>query len=300
MKVLETKMGKTIWYTMVRICPSLCIRIMYNHILHRKINLKNPQDLNEKINYLKLYENNSEWSELADKYAVRRYVEERGLKDILIPIYGKYSNAEELLNDWEHFPKKFIIKTNNGCGTIYIVKDKDTINKEALKRKLSYWLIKKDIGIGTIELHYTKIKPLLIVEELLEDKDVQQYSRSLVDYKIWCFDGKPFCCLVAFDRELSGKGHHVVIDTYDINWTQISETMTDNTPKRKLPCPKNWELMLSYARILSKGHKQVRVDLYNIEGKVFFGEMTFTSQGGYMDYYTPDFLKIMGNQFDVK
>ena len=299
MKILDTSIGKFIWYSMVKLSPKLCIKIMYKHILKKNINLDNPQDLNEKINYLKLHADLNEWAQLADKYSVRKYIEERGLANILVPLYGKYSSAENLLKDWNTFPEPFIIKSNNGCGTIFIVKDKKNINISHLKKILENWLTKKDIGIGTVELHYTLIKPLLIVEKFIEDDNIGSFSKSLIDYKIWCFNGKPFCCFVAYDRDLEGKNRHAICDTYDTNWEIIPNSMIDNIPKQKIPCPTNWNLMLEYASILSKGHKQVRIDLYNVNGNIYFGEMTFTGRGGYMVRFTPTFLKEMGAQFNV-
>ena len=125
------------------------------------------------------------------------------------------------------------------------------------------------------------------MEQLLEDNTVADFSRSLIDYKVWCFDGKPYCFFVGVDRDVehTDGSHHVFFDAYDTKWNRIENAMTGKTPlpDRTLPKPKNLERLLECAAILSKGLKQVRVDLYDIEGKIYFGEMTLTSQGGYMD-----------------
>lgn len=261
------------------------------------MDLKHPKDLNEKINYLKFHADMHVWAKLADKYAVREYVKEKGLANILVPLYGKWDNTDHLLHDWNNLPQKFVLKTNNSCGTILVIKDKNSANLPALKEKLDSWLNKKDIGIDTVELHYALIKPCIIAEGLLEDPSVTSFSRSLIDYKIWCFDGKPFCCFVGYDREIGGAHH--IFDMYDLDWNERTELMRDKTPRHLIPRPKNWERMKEIAAALSAGHPQMRVDLYNIDGKIYFGELTMTAQGGYIDYYTDECLLEMGRQFRV-
>ena len=277
--------------------------VYYKHILGgAKIDLNNPKDLNEKINYLKFHSDLDEWASLADKYAVREYVIKRGLGDILIPLYGKYDTPRDLINDWDGLPKSFVVKANHGCGEIKLIKDKTKEDLQRLEQEAMGWL-RERFGRDTNERHYLRIKPCLIVEQLLVDPSVESFSRSLVDYNIWCFEGKPYCIFVAVDRDLEkieGE-HHVFFDVYDNQWNRIEGAMTGKTPlpERILPKPKNMERLLECASILSKGHKQMRVDLYDIEGRVYFGELTMTSQGGYMDYFTKDFLLMLGSQFDV-
>lgn len=287
------------WHMLCRVAPMTAVRIQYRHILGgAKIDLKDPKDLNEKINYLKFHADLNEWARLSDKYVVREYVIERGLADILVPLYGKYDTPEELLSDWDGLPEKFVIKSNHGCGTVKLVREKASVNKEVLKREMYSWL-KQRYGLGSNERHYLKIKPCLIVEALLEDPSVKSFSQSMVDYKIWCFDGKPYCTLIVADRDpITGN---YLLDCYDKEWNRIDGAMTEvhGTPPL-IPKPQNYEDMLECAKRLSIGHKQVRVDLYNIEGKIFFGEMTFTSQSGYMNYFTKNFLIEMGKQFEVK
>jgi hypothetical protein len=280
------------------ISPQTGARITYRYILGRKLHLNNPKDLNEKINYLKFHSDLQVWADLSDKYKVRAYVESRGLKDILVPIYGMYKTSEDLVKDWKNLPESFIIKSNNGCGTVRLVINKDIEDLKKIKSEMDEWLTTKRIGFGTIEPHYSLIKPCIIVEELLNNESVKLYSKSLVDYKVWCFNGKPFSILVVFDRDI--KAHSIKLDAFDLNWNHIENVICRNHTDYRVPKPVNLEEMINNAAILSKDHKQVRVDMYNINGKIYFGEMTFTSQGGYMDYYTPEYLKIMGDLFDIE
>lgn len=300
MKILSIPFAKSLWFFMVKINPKFCCKLMYRKSLGKKLDLKNPKDLNEKIQWLKFHTDLRVWARLADKYAVREYVRERGLDDILVKLYGKYDTPDELLKDWDKFPPKFVLKSNNGCGTVKLVKDKNRVDKEQLKAELRHWLKQKDIGVGTIEPHYNLIKPCLIVEELLEDNSVNSFSKSLIDYKIWCFNGKPFCCAALYDRTIGG--HTTVFDLYDLDWRPIRNSVTHSEARHYnlvLPKPKNWEQMLDCARKLSSGHPEVRVDLYNIAGRIYFGEMTFTAKGGYQDNYSEDLLLEMGKQIDL-
>ena len=300
MKILQLPLARSMWYFIVRHYPVFACKLMYKKAVGggKSLNLSDPKDLNEKINYLKFHADMNVWASLADKYAVREYVKGKGLEDILVPLYGKWDTSDGLLRDWDALPQKFILKTNNGCGTVLPIKDKSGVDLDGLKKRLDKWLTKKDIGIGTVELHYNLIKPCIIAEELLEDPSVKSFSRSLVDYKIWCFEGKTFCCMAAYDREIGGSHH--IFDLYDLNWNEHTELMSDKTPRHLIPRPKNWGRMKEIAGILSAGHPQMRVDLYDIDGKIYFGELTMTSQGGYMDYFTDGFLLEMGSQFEVR
>jgi hypothetical protein len=280
--------------------PKCAAQIMHKHITGRWLNLRHPQDLNEKINYMKFHDDMVEWAKLADKYEVREYVKWKGLDEVLVPLYGKYDNSIDLINDWNRLPQKFVVKSNNSCAKVVIIEDKTKTDLFILKTIFDNWLKVKP-GVGSIEPHYRKIKPCLIVEELLQDNSVAEFSQSLIDYKIWCFNGDAFCILVAFDRHIGEDDHHLYLDVYDLNWNRIEGAMSEKAlrPRIILPKPLNLSKMVEIASTLSNGQKQVRVDLYNIDGRVYFGEMTLTSQGGYMDYFTPDFLLEMGSKFDV-
>lgn len=300
MALLDNPIAQKVWYAMVRTCPKTSCCILYRHILHKKLNLSNPHDLNEKIQWLKFHTNLDIWARLADKYAVRDYVKERGLEDILIPLVGKYDNADDLLADWDRLPEKFVVKTNNGCGTVKLIKDKNSVNLEELRSLLNKWLAVKHIGLGTIEFHYLRITPCLIIEEMLEeDTSMSQYSCSMIDYKIWCFNGKPYCCVTIYDRK---HPTDYVFDMYDLEWNCIRENVLGGEAMRYngyLPKPKNWDKMLEIASRLCAGHPEVRCDLYNINGKIYFGEMTMTARGGYQNHYTQEALDEMGKQIQL-
>ena len=271
--------------------PKFLSGYIYKYIFKKKLDWKNPKTLNEKINWLKYNSDTSKWGVLSDKYLVRNYVKELGLNDILVKNYGVWSNANDI--DFNQLPSSFVLKTNHGSGSVFVVKDKSTINIPFIRKSLNDWL-KIPYGITQAEPHYRLIKPLIIAEELLTEIDSD--SSSLIDYKIWCFDGKPYSLWVCKNR--TEKSVDVI--SMDLNWKPIDYAHEPN-PHYNLIVdipqkPKNFSCMLEIAEKLSKGFPEVRVDLYNINGKIYFGEMTFTSMGGYMTYYSERFQEELGTK----
>ena len=264
---------------------------LYRDTMGKKegINWEHPVDLNEKINWLKFNTDTTKWSELADKYAVRKYIEEKGFGRYLVPLLGVWNNADQI--DFSKLPKSFVLKTNNGAGTVMVVEEKTKINELEVREQLNKWL-KKQFGLKQAEPHYLRIKPLIIAEAVLKEKN--PFSSSLIDYKIWCFDGKAFGTWACYNR------HRFVADTewhdlewnYRPEWSVFTEHYKDG--HGRVPKPKNYESMISFAEELSKGFPQVRVDLYNIGGQIYFGELTFTSAGGHNNFYSDEVLLEMG------
>lgn len=251
-----------------------------------RINWKNPQDLNEKINWLKFYSDTSQWTELADKYRVRQYVKEKGLEHILTKLYGVWEDANQI--DFNALPKQFVLKTNHGCGTVIIVNNKEDLDLQKTRKTLNEWL-KLEFGRDTAEPHYLGIKPVIIAEEFL-----QPNSGELVDYKFFMADGKLQTVLLVSDRVI---GESYKLSTYDENWHCVPERLSGTHSKdnvKPLPKPQTFEQMKQISEILSKDFPQVRVDLYEVNGNVYFGELTFTSQGGYMSYFSKEELLRMG------
>ena len=274
---------------------------IYYATFHKHIDWDNPKDINEKINWLKFYDDPYKWADLADKYKVRKYVERKNLSEILVPLLGKWDNPEKLLESWGRLPDEFVLKSNNGCGNFLIVNKekggKSSVDLKKLQNRVIQWLNEVDFGLKYAEPHYTLIKNCIFAEALLQDDSTKNYSRSMVDYKIWCFHGVPYGCLVCYDRVHDKGEESVILDYYDIDWHQHSEFMMDQSVQRyPIEKPQNWDRMLEVASILSDGLPQVRVDLYNIQGRIYFGEMTLTSLGGYMNYFTKELLDDMGKQ----
>lgn len=276
--------------------PIKVARLRYYYKFHKWPNFENPHDLNEKINWLKFYGDTSKWADLADKYKARDYVESLGLGDILVRLYGKWDKANMI--DWDSLPNQFVLKVNNGCGDVLICKDRTKLEKEATV-KLYNKLVTSKYGDVSGEPHYARITPCIIAEELLDITKQPIQSSSLIDYKVWCLNGKPFCIWCAWNR----RGHSADTGIYDTDWNYHPEwsvfSRTFKEGDTRLPKPQNLNKMLDVASRLSTGFPILRVDLYEVDGKVYFGELTFTSLGGFMDYLTPEILQTMGEMVNL-
>lgn len=261
--------------------------------LGKRINWEDPKDLNEKIQWLKFNSDTTEWSRLSDKYRVREYIRECGLEHILVDFYGQWEDANMI--DWEKLPNQFVMKVNNGSGDVLVCKDKSQLDKKTTSEKYNS-LLKLKFWELFAEPHYSRIKPCIIAEQLLDCNKQAIPSTTLIDYKVWCFSGKPEFIWACYNRTYE----KVEVGCYDLDWNYHPEqsAFTNHYAKasKQLPRPKNLDKMIEYAAILSKDFPEVRVDFYEVDNKVYFGELTFTAKGGYIDFYTPEFLKILGDK----
>lgn len=273
--------------------PLHIAKLKYFYKLHKWPNFKSPKNLNEKINWLKFYGDTSKWADLADKYKVRDYVKSKGLENTLVKLYGKWDNPKDII--WETLPNQFVLKVNNGCGDVLICRDKSDINIPKVVSEYSK-LMSTNYGVVSGEPHYAEIKPCIIAEELLDISKQSIPTSSLIDYKVWCLNGEPYLFFCCWNR----NKFYFDCGIYDINWNYREEYGVYSNHIRKgderIPKPDNLDEIISVAKMLSEGFPIVRVDLYNVNGKVYFGEMTFTSLGGAMDYFTPELLREMGNK----
>lgn len=282
---------------MGRNMPVTLVRIRYYARFRRFPNLKDPRDLNEKILWLKLFSDVSRWVELADKYRARKHIEDMGLGKYLVRLYGKWDRVEDI--DFAKLPDSLIFKLNrgDGKGTNRIVRNLREENLDALRKLLKGWLELRNVGDLSAEPHYRQMKPCIIAEELLE---IPEGESSLVDYKIWCINGKPQTVFICDNRDMESAAADVF--TYSLDWKPMPEVLIFTSKyhrARILPRPENLDEMLELASRLSEGFPELRVDLYNIKGHVYFGELTFTSLGGMMDYFTHDYLNRLGRMADI-
>lgn len=273
-------------------CKIYCRRrykdILFEEQFGHKINWKRPSDLNEVINFLSLKKESSEWTKLADKYLVRQYVQEKGLEHILVPLYGVWDTVDEI--DFDILPQDYVIKTNCSSGDAIIIQGGTDNHKRALirSRLLESLSTYKKLFNDTAEYHYLTIPPKIIAERLLTK------PQEIIDYKIWCLQGEPFGIFTVTDRDI--QTHKANYAFFDTNWKNhpewLAECFRNDNPVRK---PTQIENMLLYAKCLSEGFPQVRVDFYEVHGHIYFGEMTFTSACGRMNYLSSEVLVQMGN-----
>lgn len=276
--------------------PIHVARLKYYYKFHKWPDFKHPRDLNEKMNWMKFYGDTSMWPDLADKYKVREYVEGKGLGDTLVKLYGKWDDPKDI--DWDVLPNRFVIKANNGSGDVVVCRDKAKLNKSEV---IAYFqkILKKTYGVNSGEPHYAKIKPCVVVEELLDASTQPVKTSSLIDYKIWCFNGVPKYIWVCFNRTKDGTE----VALFDTDWNFHPEYSVYyhhyDKAKQDVPKPICLEEMLRVATKLSENIPILRCDLYEVDGKVYFGEMTFTSLGGFMDFYTQEFLDLAGSMIKL-
>ena len=249
------------------------------------LHLDNPQTFNEKIQWMKLYDSTPLKTRLADKYLVRDWVKEKIGEEYLIPLLGVWENFDDI--DFDKLPNQFVLKANHGSGWNIIVKDKNEFDKKEAKSKFDEWLHTNFAYQSGFELQYKDIKPLIIAEKYLatEENDLQ-------DYKFLCFSGEVKYIWVDKDRYTNHKRN-----LFDPNWNLLPEKISEGyVYENWFPCPKpkNLDKMLEFAKLLSKGMNFVRVDFYEHDNNLYFGEMTFTSASGLHIFSPKDFNLQLG------
>lgn len=296
---LRSLWGTYLYYKYKRLYekdPKKAADAMYHKIYGQHMNLDNPENLIEKITWLSLNTDTSLWTLCADKYRMRSYVESKGLGQYLPECYGFWESPDDI--DFSKLPTQFVFKANNGCATVMIVRDKSKLNEVKVKRQMKGWL-KRKFGYMGAQKHYLSIKPGILAEELLtQTKELNKVSPdSMVDFKIWCINGKPESVLVVYDR----NNEHYKLALYDINWKAIPESLNENwcnlqksTPT--LQKPKHLDEMIRIATTLSKDFKEVRVDFYESDDKPIIGELTFTTGYG---YFTDEYYEYLGRKINL-
>lgn len=270
--------------------PKLLNKIIYYIKFKKFPDLKNPITLNEKLLWLEFNTDTSSWTTNSDKFLVREHLKKLGLEKYLVKLYGAWDRAEDI--DFDSLPDKFILKTNHGYGGVVVVEDKSKIDRTAIIEHFKKSL-KNKFGYTTGEPHYIKIHPKVMAEELLPSP---KGDKSVVDYKFWCFNGEPDNCLVCTNRDF--HAHTVNFMHYTLDpWEKHAECIIKSRYSDDyVPRPENLEEMLDVCRALSKNDPLVRVDLYNVDGKIYFGELTYTGTAGRMTFYTDDTLVDLGNK----
>lgn len=245
-------------------------KIKYRLKMGRKLNLDNPSSFTEKLNWLKLYDHDPKYISLVDKWEVMNYVKEQIGSEHCVAKYGIWNSFEEI--DFNKLPNQFVLKCTNDSGGVVICKDKNTLDKEEAKKVLNRSL-KTNYYWHNREWPYKEIKPRILAEELL----VNNTTKGLLDYKFFCFDGEPYFLFIATGRT---EGN-TCFDFFDMefNWLPVKQHYPNAPIKPQKPT--TFEEMKQLSRELSKGFKHVRVDFFEVNGHVYFGELTFTHFGGF-------------------
>ena len=260
-------------------------------VMGKKLDLKNPKTFNEKLQWLKLYDRKPEYTTMVDKYAVKGYVASKIGEEYIIPTLGVWERPEDI--DWESLPNQFVLKTTHGGGNygVIICKDKSQTRRSDVINKLNCSL-KQDLYRSSKEWPYKNVHKRIIAEKFLVDKETSE----LRDYKFFCFDGQIKSLFIATDRQTREEPYFNFFDA-DFNSLELKQGHPRNGV---LPAkPKTFEKMKEIATTLSKGFPHVRVDLYEVSGCIYFGEITFYHFGGIVpfepeewDYKFGDWIKL--------
>jgi len=271
------------------VCPdSWYVRCQYRYKMGKKLNLKDPRTFNEKIQWLKLNDRDPVYTKMSDKCQARTFVSDRLGENYLIPLIGEYDDFDDI--DFTKFPQQFVIKCSHDSGSVVIVKDKDTMDVDAVKKKICKALRRNYFWIGR-EWAYKNIEPKIIVEKYLEDES----GVELKDYKIFCFGGVPKFIQVDFDRFTNHRRN-----IYSPKWEYMAFTSMYPTDQDvHVPRPENLDEMLSVAETLSAGVPHVRVDLYSIGSDIKFGELTFYHGSGVEKYDPEEWDGTLGGWIDL-
>lgn len=252
-----------------------------------KLNLKNPLSYSEKLQWLKLYDRNPFYTKLVDKYAVKEYVKEKIGIEHIIPTLGIYSAFDEIVFD--DLPNEFVLKTTHDSGTVIICKDKAKFDYKLARKKLERSL-KTNFYNEKREWPYKNVPPRILVEQFMVDES----GTELKDYKIFCFNGIPRIMFIATDRP-----HDTRFDFYDMNFNHLPFTNGHPNADRALCKPKGFDDMLNIAEILSANIPHVRIDLYDINGTIYFGEMTFFHWSGLQPFNPREWDYKLGEMLDL-
>ncbi len=252
------------------------LKIKYYLSLGKKLDLENPQTFNEKLQWIKLFDRNPLYTQLVDKYLARDYIKEKLGEEYLIPLLGVWDDPDDI--DFDALPEQFVLKCNHNSGLgMCICKDKTKLDLEKVRSELKKGL-NQDYYITGREWPYKDVPRKVIAEKYMTDES----GYELKDYKFFCFDGEVKMLFVAKDREVEGA--ETKFDFFDADFNHLP--FTNGHPNSQPPYfkPENFEEMKAVAAKLSKGIPEVRVDLYNINGKIYFGEMTFFHWSGFVKY----------------
>jgi len=261
------------------------LKLVYRGELGKKLDLKAPQTFNEKLQWLKLNDRKPIYHKIVDKYDVKEYVSETIGKEYIIPTLGVWKNTEEI--PFEELPDKYVLKCTHDSGSIVICRNRAQFDKDKAKQTLKKAMKKSTYWFGR-EWPYKGLTPRIIAEPYLEDQSVGE----LRDYKFFCFNGKVKCFKVDFDRFTNHGANY--FDT-DGNYLVLGEVVCPPNPEKNIELPGNLDRMLELAERLSKGYPFLRVDFYNADGHIYFGELTLYPASGLLEFYYPGNDEMLGS-----
>ena len=284
------KLGLVIPKCIKKLVPDfLYVRIIYLAAYGKLPDLNNPETFDEKLQWYKLKWRNPIMTRLADKYEVRNYLKEKGYGHLLNELYFVKDNLE--VNDFERLPEQYVIKATHGCNMNIFNDGKLPVNKEKAVQTMDKWLASNLYDHGR-EWAYKNIKPRVIAERYLENTGLGE----LLDYKFYCYDGKPVVVWVCGGRR---SEHGVRYKAYDMDWNELDITKGKESLRVSFERPGTFDEMKEIVSDLSRGFPFIRVDLYSVENRVYFSEFTFYPDSGIIPFTPPEYNKFFGDPFKL-
>jgi hypothetical protein len=265
------------------------LRLKFKKCMGKKLNLNSPKTFNEKLQWLKLHDRNSVYTIMVDKYATKKYVADRIGEEYIIPTLGVWSRFKDI--NFDKLPDQFVLKCTHDSGGLVIVKDKRTFDKKQAEEKINQCLKRNFYWTG-IEWPYKNVKPRIIAETYMEDSETSEMR----DYKFFTFNGKAKALVIVTERQ---KGAGIKLDFFDMNYHHLpirNGHLNAKIPPRK---PQTFEKMRALAEKLSEGIPQLRVDFYEVNGKIYFGELTFYHWSGIVPFEPEEWDKTFGSWIEL-
>lgn len=266
------------------------LKQLYFERMHCTLNLENPKSFNEKLQWLKLHDRKPEYTRMVDKCEAKQYVAERIGAEYIIPTLGVWNRFDEI--DFDELPEQFVLKCTHDSGGIVVVRDKRAFDVKQARKKISKTLARNYYWAGR-EWPYKDVKPRVLAEQYMQNEN----ERDLTDYKFYCFNGEPRFLYISVGLE----DHETArISFLTCDWQFAPYERSDYRGFDTLPPkPRNFERMLEIASVLSAGIPFLRVDLYEINGQVYFSELTFSPCSGFMPFKNPEHDLEIGKMLDI-
>ena len=280
---------KKIKYSLRFLPDKMYLQLYYFAQFKKLINFKNPKTYNEKLNWLKINDRNPEYTNMVDKYEAKKYAANIIGDEYIIPTLGVWDRFDDI--DFDKLPNQFVLKCTHDSEGLVIVKDKKNFDKMSAKNKINEAMKYNFYYIGR-EYPYKNVKPRIIAEEYMEDNKYHE----LRDYKFFCFDGDPKMLYITTGR----TNGETTLDFFDLEFNHIDVELHYKNSKIKLEKPKQFEKMIDLAKKLSKNIKHVRIDFYEINGNVYFGEFTFYNFSGLSKFSDNKYDILFGESLNIK
>ncbi len=268
---------------------ALYLKMLYRYKFRKPLNLKNPETYSEKLQWLKLYDRRAEYTRMVDKFEAKQYVAERIGEEYIIPTLGVWDRFEDI--DFDALPDQFVLKCTHDSGGLVICTDKSKLDIEKARTKINHALRRK-YYLNTREWPYKEVKPRIIAEKYMVDES----GYELKDYKFFCFDGRVKAMFIATDRSADTE---TCFDFYDRDFNHLPFINGHPNAAREIAKPEGFEEMLRLAEALGKGMPQSRIDFYNINGKIYFGEITFFHWSGLMPFQPEEWDRTFGSWIEL-